>query len=406
MLLAACGGIGNVPPQLIDPGAQVLVASRAIVPLRLRAVDPDSTMVYFSARFSTSTSNASFEGVVPGMTLNRLTGEISGAPAFPDRYKVTVTATDSEGATDVRTIDVEVLSESLAAEVRTRDEDGRRLTELVLTAADTARAGTVAYCIRADARQPSGDDPCFDRKGDQLRSLVVPIVPGVPVAQHYLFTKNAKGSVLAAEAAPSAPFSRDLWEVAMGSDKPVVGVQTSAGAFVVEIDPIKSPNSAANFLQYVDDRFFDGTVFHRIVSNFVIQGGGFVYGPTYTAKGQEDGLRPPIALERTSLSGLSNKRGTLAMARGELPDTATSQFFINLVDNSASLDAGGLLGADGYAVFGKVLPDASSSVSPLPAAIAAIRETITTDEGGLGVPGEASLPVGAPPLVRYMLRMR
>jgi cyclophilin family peptidyl-prolyl cis-trans isomerase len=387
-----------------------MVANRAIPSFRLLAIDRDSTMVYYSASFRTSTSQASFEGMVPGLKLNRLTGEISGTPAFADRYTVTITATDSEGATDVLNLSFEVLSESLSAELRTRDDGVRKLAELVFTAADTSRAGTTAYCIRPDARQPAADDACFGRTGEEARTLVAQVVAGVPVLRHYLFTKNAAGAVLAAAAAPSAPFSRDLWDEVEGPGKTAIGVQTSVGAFVVELDTDKAPGTTANFLQYVDERFFDGTVFHRINSDFVIQGGGFVHDasatPAYRQKGIADGLRAAIPLERTSTTGLSNRRGSLAMARTNAADSATSQFFISLVDNSATLDAGGLSGADGYAAFGRLLPDAGSATSPFPAAIVTLRDTPTTAEGTLGTPGEASLPVGAPPSIRYILRMR
>jgi cyclophilin family peptidyl-prolyl cis-trans isomerase len=94
------------------------------------------------------------------------------------------------------------------------------------------------------------------------------------------------------------------------------------------------------------------------------------------------------------------------MARTNTADSATSQFFINLVDNSPSLDAGGRNGADGYAVFGRLLPDTSSATSPLPAAIVTLRDTPTTAEGTLGTPGEESLPVGDPPSIHFVLRMR
>lgn len=408
--LAACSKLDNTPPEFVDPGPQTMVANRAIKPFRLLAVDRDSTMVYYSASFRTSTSQASFDGIVPGLKLNRLTGEVTGTPAFADRYTVTITATDSEGATDVLTIPFEVMADSLAAEVRTRDDGGQRLTELVLTAADTSRAGTTAYCIRSDPRQPAADDPCFGRTGQDARLLVVPVVAGVPVTRHYLFTKGESGTVLTAAAAPIAPFTRDLWDEVDRPGKTAVGVQTSVGAFVVELETDKAPGTTANFLQYVDERFFDGTAFHRISAGFVIQGGGFVYDadqtPRYRQKGQADGLRAAIPLERTSSTALSNRRGTLAMARTSAPDSATSQFFINVVDNSASLDAGGLAGVDGYAVFGRVLPDAASVTSPLPAAIVTLRDTPTTDEDALGPPGEASLPTGQPPVIRYILRMR
>lgn len=128
----------------------------------------------------------------------------------------------------------------------------------------------------------------------------------------------------------------------------LVAMDTSLGALRLDLDGDAAPVTAANFLQYVDGGFFDGadgfgaTVFHRVVAGFVVQGGG------YTADGAEKTTHPPIELEET---GLSNLRGTLAMARKSRPDSATSQFYVNLVDNTF-LDGTG--NDDGYAVFGAV----------------------------------------------------
>lgn len=125
-----------------------------------------------------------------------------------------------------------------------------------------------------------------------------------------------------------------------------VRLATNQGDIVVEVDAAKAPKSAANFLQYVKDGHYDGTVFHRVIAGFMIQGGGF------DADMKQKATRPPIPLE--SRNGLSNVRGTLAMARTMVPDSATSQFFINVVDNPR-LDAANSPDGNGYAVFGKVV---------------------------------------------------
>lgn len=125
-----------------------------------------------------------------------------------------------------------------------------------------------------------------------------------------------------------------------------VRLATSLGDIVVEVDAEKAPKSAANFLQYAKSGHYDGTVFHRVIENFMIQGGGF--RPDLTQKA----TRAPIPLE--SRNGLNNVRGTLAMARTSDPNSATSQFFINVVDN-AFLDAANARDGQGYAVFGKVV---------------------------------------------------
>ncbi len=120
---------------------------------------------------------------------------------------------------------------------------------------------------------------------------------------------------------------------------------TSAGDIVVEVDAAKAPKTVANFMQYVKSGYYSGTVFHRVIPTFMIQGGGM------TADLQEKPGRPPIALE--SRNGLTNERGTIAMARTNDPNSATSQFFINVKDN-AFLNQAQSRDGNGYAVFGKV----------------------------------------------------
>ena len=132
---------------------------------------------------------------------------------------------------------------------------------------------------------------------------------------------------------------------AWAADAPRVKFATTLGDFVVELEPEKAPRTVENFLQYVNDKHYDGTVFHRVIDNFMVQGGGF------TAEMNQKPTRPPVPLE--ARSGLKNQVGTVAMARTADPNSATSQFFINVRDNVA-LDAPNPDG-HGYAVFGKVV---------------------------------------------------
>ena len=132
---------------------------------------------------------------------------------------------------------------------------------------------------------------------------------------------------------------------AAAADAPKVRLTTSAGDVVLALYPDKAPKSVENFLQYVRDKHYDGTVFHRVIDGFMIQGGGF------TADLNQKPTRAPIPLEASN--GLKNDRGTIAMARTANPNSATAQFFINLVDN-APLNAPSPDG-HGYAVFGKVV---------------------------------------------------
>ena len=120
--------------------------------------------------------------------------------------------------------------------------------------------------------------------------------------------------------------------------------ETTLGSFEVELFDKEAPISAQNFQEYVDDGFFDGLIFHRVIPGFMIQGGGFEPGM------KQKKVKAPIKNEATN--GLKNKRGTLAMARTNVVDSATAQFFVNLVDNEF-LDHAGPSNY-GYAVFGKV----------------------------------------------------
>lgn len=125
-----------------------------------------------------------------------------------------------------------------------------------------------------------------------------------------------------------------------------VKLATSMGDMVIQLDAAKAPKTVANFVQYVKDGHYDGLIFHRVIAGFMIQGGGF------DAEMKQKPTRAPIPLE--SRNGLSNQRGTIAMARTMVPDSASSQFFINVVDNPR-LDAASSPDGNGYAVFGKVI---------------------------------------------------
>lgn len=139
-----------------------------------------------------------------------------------------------------------------------------------------------------------------------------------------------------------------------------IRISTNKGDIVVELNKEKAPVTCANFLQYVEERFYDGTIFHRVIRDFMVQGGGF------TPDMRQKPVRPPIINE--AKNGLKNDRGTIAMARTADPDSATSQFFINLKNNDF-LNYG--VRDAGYAVFGTVVSgmdivDAIAQVSTRP----------------------------------------
>jgi cyclophilin family peptidyl-prolyl cis-trans isomerase len=124
----------------------------------------------------------------------------------------------------------------------------------------------------------------------------------------------------------------------------MIRFETSHGDFTIELDEESAPISARNFLRYVDEGFYDGTIFHRVIPGFMIQGGGFT-----ADMGPKDGHAP---IQNEAANGLKNQRGTLAMARTNDLHSATSQFFVNLVDNEFLNHRTGNFG---YAVFGRVV---------------------------------------------------
>ena len=179
---------------------------------------------------------------------------------------------------------------------------------------------------------------------------------------------------------------------------PRVRVETTAGTFVIEVDAVRAPLTAENFLRYVRDGFYDGTVLHRVVAGFVVQGGGF--DRAYAVKP----TRAPIPNE--SGNGLSNRRGAVGLARGDSPHSGTSQFYVNLADN---LGLNPLPTRWGYAVFGAVVEGmdvvdriahvATGTVGPFGedaplVPIAVVRAVIVGEE-----PAPPAAPSGAPSAV-------
>ncbi|HEY6529174.1 MAG TPA: peptidylprolyl isomerase [Cellvibrionaceae bacterium] len=126
----------------------------------------------------------------------------------------------------------------------------------------------------------------------------------------------------------------------------MITLHTNLGDITIELNPEKAPKTCANFKQYVEDGFYDGTIFHRVINNFMIQGGGM------TADMKQKSTRAPI--ENEADNGLANDVGTIAMARTSDPHSATAQFFINVKDNDFLNHSGKNSQGWGYCVFGKV----------------------------------------------------
>jgi cyclophilin family peptidyl-prolyl cis-trans isomerase len=130
-------------------------------------------------------------------------------------------------------------------------------------------------------------------------------------------------------------------------DSPKVSLETDKGVIVIELYPDKAPQTVQNFLDYVDAGHYNSTIFHRVIPNFMIQGGGM------SASMKEKSTKAPVKNEADN--GIKNQRGTIAMARTQVPDSATAQFFINTVDNDFLNFKNKTVQGWGYAVFGKVV---------------------------------------------------
>lgn len=401
--LGACGGGGDTGPTLDPIEGVSVVANRSIAPWRVLARDNDSVLVYYSATYVSSSGGGPKAGLIPGLSLNRFTGQISGAPAVSGEFEVTVTATSGEGQSDSRSFRLVVVNDQLSANVETGTQAGLPTGELILTASDTSNSGTTAYCIKVGNQVPNADHACF-RLGEGGRVLRVPIRASEKIQRHYLFTRNATGAV-SAGLPPSAPFDESVWLAAANSTKPVVALQTSEGVLAIELEETLAPKTVENFLKYVEQQYYNSTVFHRIKADFVIQGGGFAFqegsSDPYVAKLQ--GLQPPIDLEKTSNTLLSNVKGTVAMARTASANSATSQFFLNTVDN-LGLDAQRSPDGNGYAVFGRLIAGVSNieigRSRPALESLVATPVKLSTL-----IASEISMPSSLPPAILYALRI-
>lgn len=189
----------------------------------------------------------------------------------------------------------------------------------------------------------------------------LPFPHEVPAMTRSLFAFALSVLLLPVPALAGPPASAASAAAPPGTAHPEVLLQTSQGDITLELFPDKSPKSVANFLQYVRDGFYDGTTFHRVIDGYLIQGG------LYTRQLTPKRTRTPVPAEADN--GLSNLRGTVSVARGADPDSGTSQFFINLVDNRRldyTSNQSGLTW--GYTVFGKVVKgmDVVDRIAKLP----------------------------------------
>lgn len=269
--------------------------------------------------------------------------------------------------------------------------------DVALVSADASDNGLVTgYCAKVSSVTPSATDGCFTN----TQPISVDISTLTTSAKVYVWARDAAGNVSSARAVDVNQCSVQGQSAANTSAYAKVvclGVGaingSHSGEILIGLEP-SAPNSAANFLAYVNAGFYPGTVFHRVMSNFMVQAGGSTFASgTYTQK--TTGLLNAVTLERTSTTGLSNTQYTVALARTNTPDSATSQFFINVVDNSGTLDATGTSApGNGYAVFGKVISGTST--------VDAIKVVPVGSNGS----GETSQPTGSPPTILYAVQIK
>jgi peptidyl-prolyl cis-trans isomerase A (cyclophilin A) len=245
--------------------------------------------------------------------------------------------------------------------------------QITATVNATDNTAVTAYCFKTTSVAPLSSDACF--QASPSSSITLPQTSAV-----YVWAKDAVGNISASE---FAGCSATGLSASRTSVLPTVCVSTSLGQFVLELEFTKAPITTANFLKYVSDGFYSQTVFHRVISNFMVQGGGFTGVPIGSANAKVGTVYPAIALESPASAGLSNTAGTIAMARTSVLNSATSQFFINVVDNVGLDTSGG-----GYAVFGRVISGMNTTIQ-------SIRNTVVQSNGG-----EVSQPL-TPPVVAW-----
>lgn len=245
--------------------------------------------------------------------------------------------------------------------------------QVTMTASASDPASVAGYCFQTSATAPTASDACFTSAASKTIKLAE------TATRYYVWAKDMAGNV-SATFERAGPCYVDPASAAQATGLPQVCVSTNLGEYVLALESVKAPITTANFLKYVNDGYYSQTVFHRVISNFMVQGGGFTAVPISASNAKSGTKYPAIALEAPSSTGLSNTVGTIAMARTPVLNSATSEFFINVVNNTL-LDTN----AGGYAVFGRVISGLDNTVQ-------SIRNAPVQLNSG----GELSQPVTAP----------
>ena len=241
------------------------------------------------------------------------------------------------------TVSAAVVADSQAPVVSSVSRTTTAGNTVTLTATASDNIGVTGYCFKTSSTTPAASDACFQVSSSKTG---VALPSGTT---YYVWARDAAGNVSGMR---QGFCSAAGFTASDASTKNTVCMMTDMGEVVLELDATKAPITVANFLHYVTTGFLDTTTFHRVIPTFMIQGGGFTYANGVYSQKTPDAAA--IALEKTSTTGLSNVRGSIAMARTSVANSATSQFFINVVDN-LSLDSANQPDGNGYAVFGKVI---------------------------------------------------
>jgi peptidyl-prolyl cis-trans isomerase A (cyclophilin A) len=251
--------------------------------------------------------------------------------------------------------------------------------QITLTANATDNTGATGYCFKTSATTPTPNDTCF--QASSSTTIAAPQTGTMSV-----WAKDAAGNVSAPALAGCTAAGITASQT---STLPTVCVSTSLGQYVVQIESVRAPITAANFLRYVNDGYYSQTVFHRVLSNFVVQGGRFTGVPITIAGNIKAGtIYPAITLETPATTGVSNTLGSIAMARTDEFNSATTQFFINVVNNTFLDTQGG-----GYAAFGRVISGMNTTIESI--------RTLSVESNG----SEISQPL-TPPVIQWAYQLK
>ena len=376
LVLSACGGGGGGGGEAADTtapsisGVSVSAPSNGKVTLAATASDNKGVTGYC---FKTDITAPAANNVC-------FTTDAAKSIDTPDT-DITFYAWTKDAAGNVSTAFTKSLTDAVAPVVASVAVSAPNSGQLTLTVSASDTQGVTGYCFKTNATAPAGNDACFT-------TAVTSIISTPQTTAHYVWAKDAAGNISSAYAAGCSAAGVTA---SQNSALPTVCVSTSLGEFVVALESTKAPISTTTFLNYVNEEFYSQTVFHRVISNFMVQGGGYTRVPISPANAKVGTVYAPIALETTTQTGLSNTTGTIAMARKTELNTATHEFYINVVDN-LFLNTSSFSG--GYAVFGNVISGLNTTVQ-------GIRGLPVQNDGR----GEISQPL-APPIINWAYQLK